>query len=106
MTVNTNKTKVMIIKSNKITDDTFVYENNNLEEVTSYKNIGIDIHRKLNLNYSIEKMIIGGWKAYYGLENSCKTIDLWMWDKKKLLFETLVTHVILYGYEVWGCGIY
>ena len=28
-----------------------------------------------------------------------------MWDKKKLLFETLVTPVILYGFEVWGCSI-
>ena len=28
-----------------------------------------------------------------------------MWDKKKLLFETLVTRVILYGCEVWGCII-
>jgi hypothetical protein len=35
MIVNIDKTKVMIIKSNKITYDTFVYENNNLEEVTS-----------------------------------------------------------------------
>ena len=28
-----------------------------------------------------------------------------MWDKKKFLFETLVTHVILYGCEVLGCNI-
>jgi hypothetical protein len=48
MTLNTDKTKVMIIKSNKIIYDTFVYENNNLEEVTSYKYLGIDIHHKLN----------------------------------------------------------
>jgi hypothetical protein len=60
MTVNTDKTKVMIIKSNKIPYDTFVYENKNLEEVTSYKYLGIDIHHKLNWNYSIEKRIIGG----------------------------------------------
>jgi hypothetical protein len=105
MTVNIDKTKVMIIKSNKITYDTFVYDNNNLEEVTSYKYLGIDIHHKLNWNYSIEKRIIGGWKAYYGLENNCKSTDLWSWDKKKLLFETLVTPVILYGCEVWGCSI-
>jgi hypothetical protein len=105
MTINTNKTKVMIIKSNKIPYDTFVYDNNNLEEVTSYKYLGIDIHHKLNWNYSIEKRIIGGWKAYYGLENNCKSTDLWSWDKKKLLFETLVTPVILYGCEVKGCSI-
>jgi hypothetical protein len=48
MTINIDKTKVMIIKSNKINYDTLVYENNNLEEVTSYKYLGIDIHHKLN----------------------------------------------------------
>jgi hypothetical protein len=63
-------------------------------KVTSYKYLGIDIHHKLNWNYSIEKMIIGGWKAYYGLENNCKS--------KKLLFETRVTPIILYGCEMWG----
>ena len=50
-------------------------------------------------------MITGGWKTYYGLENNCKSVDLWSWDKKKLLFETLFTHVILYGCEVCGCSI-
>jgi hypothetical protein len=58
MTVNIDKTKVMIIKSNKITYDTFVYDNKKLEKVTSYKYLGIDIHHKLNWNYSIEKRII------------------------------------------------
>jgi hypothetical protein len=48
MTVNTNKTKVMIIKSKNITYDNFVYDNNNLEEVTSYKYLRIDLHHKLN----------------------------------------------------------
>ena len=94
MTINTDKTKVMIIKSNKIPYDTFVNYNNNLEEVTSYKYPGINIHHKLNWNYSIEKIIIGGLKAYNGLENNCKSVDLWTWDNKKLLFETLVTPVL------------
>jgi hypothetical protein len=50
MTVNTDKTKVMIVKSNKMNYDTFVYDNNNLEEVNSYKYLGINIHHKLNWN--------------------------------------------------------
>jgi hypothetical protein len=105
MTMDTDKMKVMIIKPNKITYDTFIYDRNNLEEVPSYKYIGIDIHHKLNWNYSIEKRINGGWKAYYGLENNCKLADLWLWDKKNLIFETLVTPVILYGCELWGSNI-
>ena len=48
-------------------------------------------------------MINGGWKSYFGLENNCKATNLVTWDKKKLLFETLVTRVILC--EVWGCII-
>jgi hypothetical protein len=66
----------------------------------------IPLYMTLSWNYSIEKRIIGGWKAYYGLENNCKSDELWSWDKKKLLFETLVTPVILYGCEVWGCSKY
>ena len=64
MTINIDKTKVMIRKSMKETYANFVYDNRNLEEVSSYKYLGIDIHHKLNWNYSIEKRINGGWKAY------------------------------------------
>ena len=85
----------MIIKSKKDTYANFVYDNNNLEEVSSYKYLGIDIHHKINWNYSIEKRINGGWKAYFDLENNCKAANLVMWDKKKLLFETLVTPICM-----------
>jgi hypothetical protein len=65
MTVNTEKTKVMIIKIKKITYDTLIYDNNSLEEISSYKYLGINIHHKLNWKYSVEKKINGGWKSYY-----------------------------------------
>jgi hypothetical protein len=48
MIVNTGKIKVMIIKSKNITYNTFVYDDNNLEEVSSYKYLRINIHHKLN----------------------------------------------------------
>ena len=82
MIVNTVKTKIMIIKSKKYTYTNFIYDNRNQEEVTSYKYLEIDIHHKLNWNYIIEKMINGGWEAYSGLENNCKSANLVMWDKK------------------------
>ena len=100
MTIDTNKTKVMIIKSKKITYTSFVYENNNLEEVTSYKYLRIDFLHKVNWNYSTKKMINGGWKAYFSLENNHKSIEFWLWDKNKLMFKTLITPVILYNCEV------
>ena len=73
--------------------------------MSSYKYLGIDIYHKLNWNYSIKKMINGGWKDYFGLENNCKATKLVMWDRKKLLLEALVTPIIFYGCEVWGCII-
>jgi len=103
--VSTDRTNVMIIKSKKVTYANFVHDNIDLEEVSSYKYLWIDIHHKLNRNYNIEKRINGGWKYYFGLENNCKSTNLVIWDKRKFLFETLVTLVILYGYEVWGCSI-
>ena len=96
MTINTDKTKIMIIKSKKDTYANFIYDNINIEEVNSYKYLRIYILHKLNWNYSIEKMINGVWKAYFGLENNCKSANLVMWNKKKFLFETLVIPVILY----------
>ena len=57
----------MIIKSKKDTYGNLIYDNRNLEEVTSYKYLGIDIHHKLNWNNNIEKRIIGGFKDYFGL---------------------------------------
>jgi hypothetical protein len=34
------------------------------------------------------------------LENNCKLANLWVWDTKKFMFETLSTSIILYGCEV------
>lgn len=83
MTINTDKTKVMIIKFRKINHGNFVYEINYLEQVSSYKYLGIDIHHQLNYNYNIEEKIIGGWKAYYELENNCK-LDICIQSEKKV----------------------
>lgn len=46
--MNINKMKVMMTKSEKISYDTFLYSNNNFEDVPSYKCLGIDIHHMLN----------------------------------------------------------
>ena len=80
MTIKTNNTKVMILKSKNITHGSFVYDNHYLEKVSSYKYLGIEFPHHLNWNYNIEKIIIGGWKSYYDLENNCKSVDLYIWS--------------------------
>ena len=44
----------MIIKSKEANCANFMYDDNNLEEVTSYKYLEINIHHELNWNYGIE----------------------------------------------------
>ena len=99
MTINNDKIKVMIIKSNKGTYENFVYDDIIFEEVTSYKHLEIEFHHKLNWNYSIEKRRNGGWKAYFSLENNYKSTNLVMWEKMKFFFKMLVTLLIFNGYE-------
>jgi len=73
--------------------------------MNSYNYLGIYTCHNLNSNCSVENMINGGWKAYFGLENNCKSVNLVMWDKKNFLFETLVILVIWYGWEELGWNI-
>jgi hypothetical protein len=47
-------------KYKKITYVDFMYENNILEEVSSYKYLKTYLHHKLNWNYNIKKKINGG----------------------------------------------
>ena len=82
MSVNIDKTKITIVNSKKDIGANFIYDNININEVSSYNHFGIDIHHKFNWNYSIEKRINGGWKAYFGLENNCKATNLVMWGKR------------------------
>ena len=49
---------------------------------------------------ALRKRIIGGWKTYYRVENNCKWVNIWIWDKRKPLSEALLMPTILYGYEV------
>jgi len=48
MNFKNDKIMVMIIKSKNSTYVNFMYDKNNLEEMTSYKYLKIDLHHKLN----------------------------------------------------------
>ena len=62
MTVNTDKKKIMIIKSKKGTYANLIYDNRNLEGVTSYKYLGIDIHHKSIRTIALRKGLMEGGK--------------------------------------------
>jgi len=57
------------------------------------------------LRHSVKKMIIGGWKTYYELENNCKSTNIFIWSKKRFLFETLIT-LLSYRNVKFGVVVY
>ena len=69
MIINTEKTKVKIIKSKKITYANLMYDNNNLEKVNSFKYLIIDLLApKMNpspwLHFVVDSMAIGSFLKF------------------------------------------
>jgi hypothetical protein len=53
----------------------------------------------------LRKGLLGNGKLIMGLKTIVNQLIFGVGIRKKLLFETLVTLVIIYGCEVWGCSI-
>lgn len=64
----------MIIKFKEIIYLLFLYVDNKFEEVKSYKYLVYNVNCSLKWNNGVEKSIIGGRKAYYGLENKYRNV--------------------------------
>ena len=91
----------MIIKSKKDTYANFIYDNINIEEVTSYKYLRIDIHHELNWNYNIEKKDEWRLKIFFVLKI---TVNQLIWSCRikrssslKLLSSMLSCMLMKYG---------
>ncbi|XP_057855964.2 uncharacterized protein LOC131065484 [Cryptomeria japonica] len=103
MQVNISKTKIMVFSNKrKQNQHKFYFEGSILEEVLDYKYLGIDFNKNLNWDGCRKKRILGGWKAWYALQNRCREAELWDWKVSQTLFGLLVLHVILYGCELWA----
>lgn len=100
--VNTDKTKVMLVKTHKGVQPHITYRGEGLETVESFKYLGIEVPSNHKWQSCVDKRIVAGWKSYYAFENTCRRAQIGSWRLKKYLFDTLVTPVLLYGVEVWG----
>ena len=62
MTINTEKTKVVIMKSKKVTYTNLVYDSSNLVEMSSYKYLKIDIHTSSTRILALRRGLMEGGK--------------------------------------------
>ena len=104
LTVNLDKTKVMIFNNcgKSLNNYSFKYRVNVLNNVKSYKYLGITLNPYGNFSLAREELKKVGLKALYKLrremgdnfrENIMLTIKL---------FDALISPILLYGSEIWG----
>ena len=99
LNVNSSKTKIMLVKSQK-KDKLCIMDNNEpLECVESFKYLGLEVPSNHRWNECDTRRLEAGKRAYYAFENTCNLGDIKCWVLKKYLFDTLVTPVLLYRVE-------
>ena len=102
--VNVNKSKIMVFNAIKDTR-LFMYNDSKLDEVDSFKYLGMTINRRANLQYSQKISIQQALKAKASLEcylNNHKHMPVRdVFD----LFDTLVKPIVLFNSEIWGINI-
>ena len=102
--VNINKSKIMVFNAVKDTRP-FMYNDSKLDEVDSFKYLGMTINRRANLQYSQKISFQPALKANASQEcylNNHKHMPIKdVFD----LFDTLVKPIILFNSEIWGINI-
>ena len=79
-----------------------MYNDSKLDEVDSFKYLGMTINRRSNLQYSQKNSIQQALKAKASLEcylNNHKHMSL------RDVFDTLVKPIVLFNSEIWGINI-
>ncbi|KAL3696402.1 hypothetical protein R1sor_010478 [Riccia sorocarpa] len=100
MTVNLDKTRWICVGKQSM--ERFQFQGREIEQCKSYKYLGIEISANLSWSLCVQSRINGGFKALYALRGICKKVDLWAWQLRGHLFNTLVIPVALYGVPIWG----
>ena len=100
--VNIDKTKIIIFSRGKVKKyRKFTFAHLEVEVVTDYVYLGVQMHYNNSLNKAIEKQITLARKAMFSMLSKVNKLNLPI-DIQFQLFDKLVISVLLYGCEIWG----
>ena len=101
LTVNINKTKILIFNSRKSYRPLFHYGGSIIEIVDSFSYLGITFYR--TGNFTLQKKIIYSkcQKAIYSLLQLARNKSLPV-DVVLSLYQSMIIPIMLYGCEIWG----
>ena len=101
LTVNISKSKVIIFNSRKHTTP-FIYNDCILQEVDSFKYLGMAFNRQGNLKYSQTMLVQQAIRARAILETYLRKHKHMPVNIVFELFDTLIKPILLYACEIWG----
>ena len=100
--VNINKTKVIVFnKSGKISKEEFFFEENKLENLHSYRYLGLQFCASGSFTLARANLYNKGLKAYFKLVKDILSFQPSV-NTSMHIFDHTVKPVLLYGSEIWG----
>jgi len=99
LTVNMKKTKVVVFGS-RVNSSPLHYDGSLVEEVASFRYLGIELHRSGSLKTAVEHLAVAGQRTVFALRRRCADL------KNNLaigcqLFDALIKPILSYGCELW-----
>lgn len=102
LTVNIEKTKIMVFGRGRHKDNlAFFYDNNSVEIVKSFKYLGVIFTRGCSFQMTIKHNCEQAKKALFVLLRKIRSLNLSI-DLQLDLFDRMIKPILLYGCEVWG----
>lgn len=103
LTVNTTKTKIVILSSGRRKKFHFTLNNYELEIEKEYKYLGVVFTQSGAFNSAKKHIAEQGNKAMFALLRTIRTLKL-PYEKQIELFDKTIKPILLYGSEIWGYG--
>jgi len=80
----------------------FEYEGEAIEQLNSFKYLGVELHNTKGMQVAIQRLAMSGKKAVFALRRRCTELHIFDPTLQCQLFDTLVKLVLSYGCEVWS----
>ncbi len=103
LTINSDKTKVMVFRQRKVLPDlAFTLAGKPLEIVDTFTYLGITFSHNGNFDRAIKDMQIKAMRAMFKITSTLKSTDILNCSLYIKLFDSMIKPILLYGGQVWS----
>ncbi len=90
-----------MFEARKFVCQAFQYEGEAIEQLNSFKYLGVELHGTKGTQATIQRLAMSGKKAVFALRRRCAELRIFDPALQCQLFNALVKPVLNYGCEVW-----